>query len=243
MRVQDPSRVIWHDLECGAYAADLPVWRELARRCGGPVLDVGAGCGRVALDLARHGHQVTALDLDPVLVAELSHRAEELPIRTVIADARTFELPERFALIIVPMQTVQLLGGAGPRGEFLACAVRHLRPGGLVAIAITELLECFDLSEGIIPPLPDLREIDGVVYSSQPTAVREDAGAFVLQRLRERIDAAGRRSATEDRIRLDRLSAPELEREGARAGLRPRGRTPVAATQDHVGSVVVMLGG
>ena len=51
--------VIWHDVECGAYEADLPLWRELA---SGRVLDVGAGTGRVALDLARAGHPVTALD-------------------------------------------------------------------------------------------------------------------------------------------------------------------------------------
>jgi hypothetical protein len=36
----------WHDLECGAYAEDLPLWRMLAGTVGGPVLDVGAGTGR-----------------------------------------------------------------------------------------------------------------------------------------------------------------------------------------------------
>ena len=65
------SAIIWHDVECGAYAADLPLWRELAATEAGPVLDVGAGAGRVALELARAGHDVTALDLDPELLAEL----------------------------------------------------------------------------------------------------------------------------------------------------------------------------
>ncbi len=53
--------VVWHDLECGGYSADLPLWRELAARCavsaGARVLDLGAGTGRVSLDLARAGHQ------------------------------------------------------------------------------------------------------------------------------------------------------------------------------------------
>ena len=68
--------VIWHDLECGAYAEDLPLWRALAAEHGDPVLDVGAGTGRVALDLARAGHRVTALDRDPELLEALARRAK-----------------------------------------------------------------------------------------------------------------------------------------------------------------------
>ena len=69
------SAVMWHDVECGTYTADLPLWRRLARDSGGPTLDVGAGTGRVALDLARAGERVTALDLDAELLAELARRA------------------------------------------------------------------------------------------------------------------------------------------------------------------------
>ena len=69
--------MIWHDVECGGYGADLPLWRRMAREAGGPVLDLGAGTGRVALDLARHGHDVTALDADADLLDELELRAGE----------------------------------------------------------------------------------------------------------------------------------------------------------------------
>ncbi len=37
-----PDAVVWHDVECGAYAADLPLWVELAAEHGGPVLDLSA---------------------------------------------------------------------------------------------------------------------------------------------------------------------------------------------------------
>ena len=43
----DQLHVLWHDLECGRYAQDLPLWRELASEARGPVLDLGAGSGRV----------------------------------------------------------------------------------------------------------------------------------------------------------------------------------------------------
>ena len=233
--------VLWHDLECGAYQADLPVWRNLVREHGDPVLDVGAGTGRVALDLARRGFRIVALDRDSALLSELGRRAVDLPVRTVCADARSFDLGERFGAIIVPMQTVQLLGGPGRR-RFLACAAGHMRSRGVVALAITEQLEPFGPEDDTPLPLPDMREVEGVVYSSQPTAVRERSGGFVLERLRERIGPVGERTIEHDVIHLDRVSAAELEAEAEGAGLVPRGTITVPATPDHVGSVVVMLG-
>jgi SAM-dependent methyltransferase len=148
--------VIWHDLECGGYAEDLPLWRELADREGDPVLDVGAGTGRVALDLARRGHSVTALDRDRELLAELQRRAAGLPVRAVIADARDFRLEQRFALCVVPMQTIQLLGGPAGRAGLLRCVRAQLAPGGLVAVALAEQLETYDSAGDWLAPLPDM---------------------------------------------------------------------------------------
>ncbi|MBV8429825.1 MAG: class I SAM-dependent methyltransferase [Solirubrobacterales bacterium] len=244
MTVSVPApNVIWHDLECGAYTADLGLWRELADRQGDPVLDVGAGTGRVTLDLARSGHTVVALDQDQVLLAELKRRADGLPIETVQADARSFALDRRFALIIVPMQTIQLLGGRAGRAKFLGLARRHLVRGGVVAAALTERLEYYGPRDGLPLPLPDMRELDGVVYSSQPTAVRETPDGFVLERLRERIGPQGERVTEDDVIHLDRVTAAELATEAREQGLEPRGTREVPETADHVGSLVVILGG
>jgi SAM-dependent methyltransferase len=233
--------VIWHDVECGGYAQDLSLWRSLAAEHGDPVLDVGAGTGRIALDLARRGHEVVALDHDPALVAELARRAADLSITAVTGDARNFDLGRQFALCIVPMQTIQLLGGADGRGAFLECARRHLQPGGLLAVAIAPELELFEVVDGGFSPLPDIREVDGIVYSSLPTAVRADREGFLLERRRERISATGSRSVEQDVIRLDRLTGDELESEARDVGLHAAGRTAVAATDDYVGSEVVLL--
>ena len=237
------THVIWHEVECGSYYEDLALWRELARQELGPVLDAGAGAGRVALDLARLGHDVVALDRDPVLLAELLRRAGPTPLRTVVADARSFELPgRRFGLILAPMQLVQLLGGTHGRNAFLRAAVAHLQPGGLLACAVSESMDAFDADDALLP-LPDVAVLDGVRYSSQPIAVRDEGGRVAIERVREITAGDGRRSAAGDIIYLDRVDVETIEAEGRAAGLVPAVPRVVEETQDHVGSTVVMLRG
>jgi SAM-dependent methyltransferase len=225
--------VVWHDIECGPYAADLPLWLELAAATGGPILDVGAGTGRVALPLARAGHAVCALDRDQRLLDALAARAGELAISCVPADACDFALDERFALCLVAMQTIALLSD---RIAFLRCARAHLRPGGLLAVALLgDGVEPFEVE---LPP--DRTERGGVLYESRPTALRLEAGAVVLERRRERTDATGVR-AHDDVIRLAALGPAELAREAAGAGLRLVGARAVEPTDDRAGSLVVIL--
>ena len=238
------SVVLWHDLECGGYAEDLPLWRQLAAAAGGPVLDVGPGTGRVALDLAGRGHPVVALDREPALVAALRERAARAgaPVEAVCADARDFALGRRFPLVLVPMQTVQLLGGAPGRAAFLRCARAHLEPGGLLAVALADALECFD-EEHDQPPLPDMREVGGVVYASRPVAVRDEGDRVALERIRETVDDRGRHTQEDDVIRLDRIDAAGLAAEAAAFGLRAERPHVIPATEEYIGSTGAMLRG
>jgi SAM-dependent methyltransferase len=235
------SEVIWHDLECGSYSEDLPMWRELAGAEGSPILDIGAGSGRVALDLARLGYEVTALDVNATLLAELERRAAGLPVRTVLADARAFSLQQRFALCLVPMQTIQLLGGAEGRTALLERVRAHLYPGALLAAALSPDLPVYDVAEGVAEPVPDVCERDGIAYFSHPTAIYAEPQGYVLERRRETVTASGARTVDHDRILLEHLAAHELEHEAAAIGFTPAGRAAVAATVDYAGSEVVML--
>jgi SAM-dependent methyltransferase len=233
------SAIVWHDVECGAYTADLPLWEELAAAAGGPVLDVGAGTGRVALHLARAGFAVTALDVDPELLAELERRAaaEGLRIPTMVADAADFSAGG-FALVAVPMQTIQLLAD---RAGFFACARRALAPGGFVALAVATDLEAFD-GGGLLPD-PDVLLRGGTRFVSQPTAVRAVPGATRIERVRQTIGPDGARTRAHDAIELAALTVAALEAEGAAAGLRPEPARTIAPTEEHVGSEVVLLRG
>ena len=235
------SSVLWHDLECGGYREDLPLWRDLATGAHGAVLDVGAGTGRVTLDLARRGCTVVALDADADLIAELRRRAVGLPVEAVAADARDFSLPGRFALAICPMQTVQLLGGPAGRARFLARAHDHLAAGGVLAMSLADALDSFDEMH-TEPPPPDVVELAGTVYASRPVAVRDEGERVAIERIRETVDPAGQRTAEGDVVRLDRLDAPTLEAEGRTAGFAVLRRRAVPQTDEYVGSQVVVLG-
>jgi SAM-dependent methyltransferase len=234
--------VVWHDIECSRYAADLPVWRELAREEDGPVLDLGAGTGRVALDLARLGHHVVALDREPAFLAALRERAGDLPVETVLADASSFDLgARRFGLIIAPMQTIQLLGAQG-RAGFLRAVRTHLKPNGLVACAMASELDAFDASDCILP-LPDHAVIDGTSWFSQPVALRDVGDRMAIERVRTIVKPSGERWSADDVIHLDKVDAAHVEAEALAAGLWPRAARVIPPTEEHVGTTVVMLRG
>jgi SAM-dependent methyltransferase len=226
--------VIWHDLECGGYRADLPYWHALARRCGGVVLDVGAGTGRVALPLARGGHPVVALERDAALAAELSLRAATLPVEVRCADACDFTLEAPVALAIVPMQTIHLLEH---RAAFLACARRALQPRGTLAIALLgDGVEPFELELD-----PDTVQLGSVRYESAPTALRRRDGVVALERRRSRISDGAAQSSI-DLTRLRECDSATLVAEARAHGFAPLERHAIAPTREHAGSEIVCLG-
>jgi SAM-dependent methyltransferase len=237
--VTDP--VLWHDLESGGYSGDLPLWRELARRADGPILDLGAGTGRVALDLAEAGYEVTALDSDPVLIDELARRAAEagLEVACVAADARRLETIGRFALIVAPMQFVQLMGGATGRAELLRGVVSSLTPGGTFAATVADLDEALaagDTGAG----LGAVAEPGAWAYTSLPLSVRSVPGGVEVEWLRQVVSPAGERAEERHTEALDRLTPEELEREAARHGLKPDGGHELPHTEAYIGSIVVV---
>lgn len=237
------AEVIWHGVECGGYGEDLALWEELSAQAEGPILDLGCGTGRVALHLARRGHRIHAVDVEPAFVEELGREAaaERLEIETTTADVRELVIPDReFGLAIASMQLLQLLDGTADRAAALARIAAALRPGGLAALAIVEGTEgaVGSAGQGVVP---DVREVDGWLYSSLPLEVAARDGQLSVLRLRQVVSPGGDPTEAEHTDRLSILDAETIEAEGRAAGLAPAGRRPVAQSELHVGSTVVVL--
>jgi SAM-dependent methyltransferase len=235
--------VIWQEVEYGSYDADLPLWDELAAAYPSPILELGCGIGRVTLRLARGGHEVWGIDVDRERLGELRRRGSEgdLPAHAVVADASRFSLEgQSFGLVLAPMQLAELLG-ANAAHRMVDAAGRHLRPGGLLAVAVLDPDDIPPPGTYELPsPLPDVRELGGWVFSSLPLSLRHSDGRLLADRLRQIVSPDGELTEEGDRVSLEFLGPDRLETMAADAGLRCRGRRHVPPTESHLGSVVVL---
>jgi SAM-dependent methyltransferase len=234
------SEVIWHDVECGGYEADLALWDELAAETDEPILELGCGTGRVTLRLGRRDGLVMGLDINPDFAAAVWERSRWHLGDAEIADVRAFHFSTRFGLALAPMQLIQLLASESERVACLTCVAEHLTPGGRAAFAIVEELPV-PSSAGAPAPLPDVRQVEGWVYSSLPLEPIVAEGAIIVRRLRQAVSPDGDLSDELSEVELRMLSAGDFEREATEAGLRPAGRRSITATEAHVGSTVVLL--
>ncbi len=235
------NTVVWNEVECGAYTADLPLWEELADQTDKPIMELGCGAGRVTLHLAqRQPYLVIGIDWDADLVAAIWERSGKLPGDAEVADVRSFEFATKFSLVIAPMQLIQLLRNSQERIACLTCVVDNMLPGGRAAFAIVEELPIFPPGS-TMPPLPDVRQIEGWIYSSLPLEPIAGPDSILIRRLRQTVDPHGNMSDELNEIELAVLSAETLEGEGRAVGLRPTGRREIPPTEAHVGSTVVLF--
>src|SRR5690606_25006336 len=103
---------------------------------GGPVLDVAAGTGRVALPLAAAGADVTATDASAKMLARLREKDPAGRVR-----CRVEVLPEvsgsGYAVVAILANSLWVLGTAREQKEFLVNAAASLAPGGVVVVEMT----------------------------------------------------------------------------------------------------------
>ena len=90
-------------------------WRDLARRVGGPVLELGCGTARVSVPVARTGVRLVGVDRSERMLARGRQRMRRAKLAgnmsLVRADIRAlpFRFPGPFGLVIAPYGVLQSL--------------------------------------------------------------------------------------------------------------------------------------
>jgi SAM-dependent methyltransferase len=126
----------------GSPRGDVEWYRRKAVESGGPVLELGAGTGRVTIPIAEAGVRVMALDLDAGMLDRLQKKTAMLPAeaqRRVTmhwADMRSFALDEQYALVIIPFRAFLHNVTREDQLATLRSVHAHLRPGGELALNV-----------------------------------------------------------------------------------------------------------
>jgi ubiquinone/menaquinone biosynthesis C-methylase UbiE len=117
------------------------VWKLLELEPGLELLDLACGHGRIANSLAERGVRVTGLDATPLFLdlarKDAAERAVE--VEYVEGDMRSLPWSERFDRVLSWFTSLGYFSDEENR-QVLAEAHRALRPGGLLAVEMNNLL-------------------------------------------------------------------------------------------------------
>ncbi len=158
-----------YDLDLAEDPGDIDLYLALAARTGGPVLELAAGSGRLAVPLAASGLDVTGVDLDPAMLARARAAADNAGVavarrvRLVQDDARSVRLDGAgtYRLALIPLNSIFLMGTRRDQAEAVASLAAHLAPGGLAVV------------DAWLPDADDLARYDGRLVLEW---VREEPG-------------------------------------------------------------------
>jgi len=218
-----------YDVDLLEDPGDVDLYLALAARTGGPILEIAAGSGRVAVPLAVAGYDVTAVDLDGAMLARAAARATAEGIDTrarvdlVEADLVGLDLPggARFRLAILALNSMLLLDSRELQQAAIQTLARHLEPGGLAVVDVwlpgAGELARYDgrISLEYVRRDPDT----GLQITKTAAAQHEPAtGRIVLTTIYDEGEPgqSPRRWVREDRLRL--LNADELRAMAESAG-------------------------
>jgi SAM-dependent methyltransferase len=126
-----------YDLLNDGYRDDLAFYRGLADDHGGPVLELGAGSGRVTVALARSGHEVLAVEPAAAMrargIERLAAAGRSDRVRWFDADMRRLDLGITVPLAIAPFHALMHLESIADQDAALRAIRAHLTPGGVFA--------------------------------------------------------------------------------------------------------------
>ena len=204
---------------------DVGFWQDMAKRAGGPVLELGCGTGRVTLPVARAGAHIVGVDRSSEMLAYARRRARRAKYGTQVSLVRSdirslpFRKSTRFDLVMAPYGILQSLVTESDLRATLASVAGVLSRRGVFGL-------------DLVPDLPVWKEYRNQIRfrgkrkgsRSRITlmeSVRQDRKKGLTIFDQQFVETSGRRRAVRDFSLVFRtLSIPQMTRRLEQCGLR-----------------------
>ena len=131
-----------YDHWCAEVVEDLPFYLGACEGATAPIVEIGAGTGRIAIPLALRGHRVIGIDRsEPMLDglrANVARAGVADRVRAVAGDLRALPALEPTDRMIAPFRVLLHLVDDDERLAFLIAARELLVPGGQLVFDVFE---------------------------------------------------------------------------------------------------------
>lgn len=128
----------WYDVDMARSMAydDVGFYRDLALRCGGRVLELGCGNGRIVLDLIATGCDAIGVDRSAAMLQVLRDKARARGLRAPVAqmDVRALGLAPGYALVLCPYSLVTYMADEDDGARLCDEGRRVLARGGALVV-------------------------------------------------------------------------------------------------------------
>ncbi|MBV8717791.1 MAG: class I SAM-dependent methyltransferase [Chloroflexi bacterium] len=125
-----------YDWEHDQYLVDVDVYLGLARRFGGPILELACGSGRLLAPLAAAGFAVTGVDSSGPMLERARSRLDHLGLTATLTQQRLerLQLDGTFRTIIVGLDSFGLLIKRSDQLDALRAARQHATHDGRLVL-------------------------------------------------------------------------------------------------------------
>ena len=115
------------------------VYRTLLDPLAGTILELGCGTGRPLLRWLSAGYEIEGIDASADMLAKLRAHAAARGLSPTVhhGDIAPLDLGRRFAAIVCPAGSFMLLDDVERARSALASYLRHLLPGGMLALTLS----------------------------------------------------------------------------------------------------------
>jgi ubiquinone/menaquinone biosynthesis C-methylase UbiE len=132
----------FYDLQHSSYTPDVDMYKHFAAECRArhpdlAILEIGSGTGRVMIPLVEAGYRIVGVDESPEMLQIARDGLVRNPAerwQVIEADARALDLPERFGMAFIALNTFLHNLTRESQLGMLASVRRHLHPDGILIV-------------------------------------------------------------------------------------------------------------